>query len=193
VSAFLPAVSISGGICWLLDYIPRRRGPSLVLQAFPWSNTAMKRPLITVLLLLITLSLHAQTAAPSVPNYSGTYSFLKEGEFVQITVEEAGKVTGFISRFGDVDNERDAFLDHFFKDGKLTATKLTFSTQTVHGVWFDFSGNFDRGEGKNPGDEAYYVLKGTLVRNSTDANKKVTAKSMDVVFKSFPEDMQQAK
>ena len=150
----------------------------------------MKWTLLTALLLLAATVLHAQSAPPADANYSGTYSFLKEGEFVQITVEEAGKVTGFISRFGDVDNEHDAFLDHFFKDGKLSGTKLTFSTQTVHGVWFNFSGEFARGEGKNPGDEAYYELKGTLVRNSTDENKKTTAKSSEVTFKSFPADMQ---
>ena len=150
----------------------------------------MKKPLLTALLLLVASVLQAQTASPPGADYSGTYSFLKEGEFVQITVEEARKVTGFISRFGDADNEHDAFLDHFFKDGKLTATKLTFSTQTVHSVWFDFKGEFERGEGKNPGDEAYYVLKGTLIRNSTDENKKTTAKSMEVTFKSFPADMQ---
>jgi hypothetical protein len=44
-----------------------------------------------------------QTAPPSKSQgpqaYSGMYSFLKEGEFVQLTVEDAGRVTGFISRF----------------------------------------------------------------------------------------------
>ena len=38
-----------------------------------------------------------------------------------------------------------------------------------------FSGTFERGEGKNPGDEAYFVLKGTLTENISDANKKVTS------------------
>jgi hypothetical protein len=128
--------------------------------------------------------------APATPNYSGTYSFLKEGEFLQITVEEAGKVTGFISRFGDADNERGAFLDHFFKEGKLSGANLTFTTQTVHGVWFDFKGAFARGEGKNPGDEAYYLLTGTLTRNSTDASKKTTSTPIDVAFKSFPESLE---
>jgi hypothetical protein len=137
------------------------------------------------LLLLVAATLSAQT-----PSYSGTYSFLKEGEFVQITVEEAGKVTGFISRYGEADNEKDAFLDHFFKEGKLTGDNLTFSTQTVHSVWFDFKGAFERGPGKNPGDEAYYVLKGILTRSSTDANKKTSSTPIEVAFKSFPETMQ---
>src|SRR5262249_58276776 len=88
-------------------------------------------------------------------SYSGMYSFLRDGEFVQVTVEDQGKVTGFVSRYGDLDSDKGAFLDHFFKEGKVSGTKLAFTTETVHGVWFDFKGNFERGEGKNPGDEAY--------------------------------------
>ena len=38
--------------------------------------------------------------------YSGMYSFLKEGEFVQVTVEEAGPVTGFVSRYGDLESDK---------------------------------------------------------------------------------------
>ena len=90
------------------------------------------------------------------------YSFLREGEFVQITVEDAGKVTGFVSRYGDSESDRGAFLDQFFKQGKLDGTKLSFTTDTVHGVWYDFQGTISRGEGKTPSDEAFYVVKGTL-------------------------------
>jgi hypothetical protein len=133
-----------------------------------------------------------QTAQPSLPGsdkYSGMYSFLRDGEFVQVTVEDQGKVTGFISRFGDLDSDKGAFLDQFFKEGKLEGTKLTFSTQTVHGVWFAFKGIIDRGEGKNRGDEAYYVLKGTLTENAIDNNKSSSSRSREVAFKSFPQDM----
>ena len=122
------------------------------------------------------------------PEYSGMYTFLKEGEFVQITVEDAGRVTGFISRYGSGESDKGAFLDQFFKTGKLDGNKLTFTTEIVHGVSFDFTGSVERGEGKNPGDEAYFVLKGTLTEKSTDVNKKVTAQSRDVVFKMFPQE-----
>jgi hypothetical protein len=96
------------------------------------------------------------------------YSFLRDGEFVQITVEDGGHVTGFVSRFGDLESDKDAFLDHFFKDGKLDGSKLTFTTETVHGVWFEFTGNVNRGPGKQPGDEAYYVINGTLIEHVSD-------------------------
>ena len=133
--------------------------------------------------------------APAQPGveYSGMYNFLRDGEFVQVTVEDRGNVTGFVSRFGDSESDRGAFLDHFFKQGKLNANQLTFSTQTVHGVWFEFRGTVERGEGKKAGDEAYFVLKGTLTENVTDENKKTTSKSREVALKSFPQDLSPPK
>lgn len=120
--------------------------------------------------------------------YSGMYTFLKEGEFVQLTVEDDGRITGFISRFAEGENDKGAFLDQFFKSGKLDGNKLSFTTAIVHGVSFAFKGTVERGEGKNPADEAYFVLKGTLNENTTDANKKVTSRAQDVMFKLFPQE-----
>ena len=118
--------------------------------------------------------------------FSGMYSFLNDGEFVQITVEDEGRVTGFVSRYGDGESDKGAFLDQYFRSGKLDGNKLSFTTETVHAVWFEFRGTVERGEGKNPGDEAYYALKGTLTDNTSDAEKKVTTHSSEVVFKMFP-------
>jgi hypothetical protein len=134
-----------------------------------------------------------QTAEQSAKAYSGMYTFLKEGEFVQITVEDDGSVTGFISRFGDGPSDKGAFLDQFFKSGRLDSNKLTFTTDLVHGVSYEFKGIVDRGEGKNPGDDAYFVLKGSLTQNVTDVNKKVTSHSQEVVFKMFPQDAAPAR
>lgn len=133
-----------------------------------------------------------QTAPPAKSDglqaYSGMYSFLKEGEFVQLTVEDTGRVTGFISRFGDQESDNGAFLDQFFKTGKLEGNNLSFATDIVHGTGFEFKGIVERGDGKKPGDEAYFVLKGTLTENDSDVNKKVTSHSKEVVLKMFPSD-----
>src|ERR1017187_10943907 len=61
-----------------------------------------------------------QTAKVSAPanDPSGMYSFLREGEFVQLTVEN-GKVSGFISRFGDADSDKGEFIDQFFDTATL--------------------------------------------------------------------------
>jgi hypothetical protein len=143
--------------------------------------------------LLACLPIIAQQDKASAPapgsEYSGMYSFLRDGEFVQVTVEGQGRVTGFVSRYGDLESDRGAFLDHFFKQGKLDSNKLTFTTETVHGIWFEFRGTVERGEGKKAGDEAYYLLKGTLTENSTDNAKKTSSHTREVVLKSFPQEV----
>jgi hypothetical protein len=146
-----------------------------------------------MLTMIVTAAQSSKTApAQSGVDYSGMYNFLRDGEFVQVTVEDHGNVTGFISRFGDSESDRGAFLDHFFKQGKLDGNKLVFTTQTVHGVWFEFRGTVERGDGKKSGDEAYLVLKGTLTENSTDEAKKTTSRSREVALKSFPQDVSPA-
>ena len=114
------------------------------------------------------------------------YTFLREGEFVQVTVEDEGRVTGFVSRYGELDSDKGAFLDQFFKRGKLDGNALTFTTEVVHGTQYEFKGAIERGEGKKPGDEGYYVLKGKLTESVTDVNKKTVSKSREVALKAFP-------
>ncbi len=87
----------------------------------------MKKLAFVFMLLLVSAALLAwqkdkpgTTSPPpakSAPDYSGMYTFLREGEFVQVTIEDAGRVTGFVSRYGDLESDRGAFLDHFFKQG----------------------------------------------------------------------------
>ncbi len=145
------------------------------------------------LIFFALLTASSQTTPPATlpgSEYSGMYSFLRDGEFVQVTIEDHGRVSGFVSRYGDLESDRGEFLDQFFKrESKLDGNKLTFTTETVHGIWFEFQGTIERGEGKKPGDEAYYVLKGTLTEKSTDEAKKTSSHTREVAFKSFPQDV----
>lgn len=134
------------------------------------------------------LGQQGRAAAPQTEDFSGMYSFLQEGEFVQITLEEQGRITGFVSRFGDLPSDKGAFLDQFIKKGSLEGHKLTFTTEPVHGVWFEFRGSAGRGPAKTKADEGYYELKGTLVQYVTGVDNKTTARSREVVFKSFPDE-----
>jgi hypothetical protein len=168
---------------------------SLISQV-PCSNIDMKRfaRFASAGFLLALLPLAAQTAPgpTEAEDYSGMYTFLKDGEFVQLTVESGSRISGFVSRYGDLDSDRGAFLDQFFRQAKLDGNKLTFTTETVHGVWYDFKGTIERGEGKQSGDEAYYLLKGTLAENVIDSNKKTTSRARDVAFKLLPRDLEPA-
>ena len=151
-----------------------------------WMRVTLAVPALIAFLLPV-LSL-AQAASGAAPDYSGMYEFLRDGEFVQITVEDKGSVTGFISRFGDSESDKGVFMNQFFKSGKLEGEKLNFITEPVHGVWFEFTGAVVRGAGKKAEEEAYYVLQGTLTRYTTDADKKTTSQPRSVELKSFPRD-----
>jgi hypothetical protein len=153
------------------------------MQLCPKARQALT---IGAFILLTWMVSQAQTPADH-PNYSGMYTFLREGEFVQLTVQDNAQVIGFVSRYKNA--ESDSFLDHFFKSGKLEGDHLSFTTETVDGVSYEFKGAIDRGEGKTRNDEGYYVLKGTLMETTTDAAKKSSSRSIEVALKSFPQDV----
>jgi hypothetical protein len=124
---------------------------------------------------------------------SGMYSFLKEGEFLQITLEKDA-VTGYISRMGDSDSDNGVFLDQFFAKADVQGHDVSFTTRPLHSVWYDFKGKFERGPGKTKADDAYYVLRGTLQELSANGDKPVIGRSREVVFKLLaqPEDSDEA-
>ena len=136
----------------------------------------------------------ASPSAQATPadDYSGMYSFLQDGEFVQVDFLPDGKVSGFVSRYGDLESDKGAFLDHFIKTGSWKGKQLSFETAPVHGVWFAFKGAVERGPAKTRADEGYYLLKGTLSQYSTDADKKAAGRSREVTFKQFPQDEEPA-
>jgi len=125
---------------------------------------------------------HKDKTPPPAEDISGMYSFLKEGEFVQINVDQEG-VSGYISRFGDLDSDRGTFLDQFFSKATVQGHEVAFTTKQVHGVWFEFKGRFDRGPAKNRSEDGYYVLRGTLTEFSTADRKEATRRSREVEFK----------
>jgi hypothetical protein len=160
-------------------------------QSPPAGHRAAAHPCcILVILILLCSAAWAQSQPPAqkANDVSGMYTFLREGEFVEVDVEDNGRVTGFVSRYGNSDSDRGAFLDHLFTKGALDGSKLTFTTRSVHGVSFEFKGTLERGEGKTPLAEGYYVIKGTLTQVTEDKNHKPSAQSREVVFKSFPAD-----
>ena len=129
-------------------------------------------------------------ATPPSEDISGMYSFLKEGEFVQITVED-GRLSGFISRYGDSESDQGAFLNQFFDKTSLNGRNMSFTTKPVHGKWYEFKGTVQRGAVASKDKDGYWVLKGTLKENSEDENKKVSSRSGEVEFKSFPANVEQ--
>ncbi len=162
----------------------------------PNMEFAKLRPgrLFGVMFLMMTLLTALRASAQTVPttaiapNYSGMYTFLRDGEFVQLSIENDGSVTGFVSRYGDSESDKGEFLDQFFKIAKLEGNELTFTTKAVHDVWYAFQGTVSRGEGKTLADEGYYAMKGKLTEYRGPQGKQPEEKLRDVVLKSFPRD-----
>jgi hypothetical protein len=139
------------------------------------------------LLLVVAAVAAAQSSAPPSSNDpSGVYSFLKEGEFVQITVED-GKLSGFISRFGDSESDKGQFIDQFFDKASLEGEHLYVKTKTVHASWYELEGALTVVPGKQVGDEGYRVIRGKLTLHSSDAKGNERASEKTVEFKSFPD------
>lgn len=139
-----------------------------------------------------SLTQKARTPAPSVSptsgpapaeDISGMYSFLKEGEFLQINLDRNGVASGYISRQGDLESDRGAFLDQFFSQASIHGHDVAFTTKQIHGVWFEFKGRFDRGPAKSKKEDGYYVVRGTLKEFTIGADKNTTSRSREVEFK----------
>ena len=148
----------------------------------------IKNLAICALLIVISaIGVVAQQTAQANPadDISGTYSFLQEGEVLQLTVED-GKLSGYISRYGDSDSDQGQFIEQFFDRTSLEGDRLNFNTKIVHGVGYEFSGVIAIDTGKKVGEEGYRVLRGKLVENSEDANGKTKTRQRQVEFKSFP-------
>ncbi|HYX67873.1 MAG TPA: hypothetical protein VE825_01970 [Terriglobales bacterium] len=150
------------------------------------SRFAMAGALLAVLL---TLPLAAQTPSPGDDkDISGTYTFVRDGETVQINVEADG-VHGWITRFGESDSDKGQRIDQFFDKAALAGDQLSFTTKVIHGVWFEFQGKVARGPAKSRAEEGYFVIHGTLKEYTSDANQHVSAREREVDFKLFPEDV----
>ena len=129
-------------------------------------------------------------AAEPVPlqDVSGIYSFLREGELLELNIQE-GRIIGDIQRFGSGGSDAGVMLTHFFENATLQHNQLEFTTKTVHGVYYSFTGHIERGEGKTRAQEDYYRITGNLTEYTSDAAKKFSARRREVTFKSSPDEM----
>jgi hypothetical protein len=151
---------------------------------------------IAAFLLIVAAAALAQSDAVAEPPQfgdaiTGMYSFVREGEFVQMEVSD-GKVTGVLSRFKNDDPDSGEFVDQFFDQATLDGPKLIFRTKPVDGVWFEFSGVVERGSGKTPADEGYWNIRGTLTERHTQTDGSTTEKTSQLTLKSFPQDAEPA-
>ena len=165
-----------------------RTGGMMLARRLPW--LALAASLLAAAFLCVPLAAAAQSSGKAQnagDDISGSYTFLREGEYVQITMED-GKLSGYVSRFGDSEDDKGEFIDQFFDKASLNGDRLSFNTKTVHGTWYDFTGVITTVPGKKPADEGYRSIKGTLIQHTADTNGADKTTQRQVEFKSIPTD-----
>ncbi len=119
---------------------------------------------------------------------SGPYHFDHSNESIEIDIEHS-KLTGYISRLGDLETDSNIPLTFFFDKGSVHAREIEFQTRVVHGVWYSFHGTILRGEARTRSEEGYYVLHGTLQQhhpqNGQEKSADETVEKRVVNFKSM--------
>lgn len=129
----------------------------------------------------------ASAPAVSMGDFSGTYTFLRDDDDLQINVQN-GRLDGYVTRYGETESDKAVQLQHLIEKSSLTGDEISFTTSKIHGVWFEFKGKVRHGDGKTPSQEGFYVLEGTITRYETGADKRTTARSRAVQFRSLPSD-----
>jgi len=143
---------------------------------------------VSAIIVIAAVATFSQSTPAVSTDLSGMFTFLREGEFVQLTVED-GQLSGFVSRFGDTESDKGQFIDHFFDKASIQGEHLYFKTKTVHAIWYEFDGTLTTAAGKQKGEEGYRTLNGKLTMHKADATGTEQASERTVTFQSFP-DMQ---
>jgi hypothetical protein len=126
----------------------------------------------------------SQTGTSTLPaDASGEYLLDESGSVIQITIE-SGKLSGYVTRMGDEQSDKDTPLTLFFEQTSAHGSHLSFTTRKVHGIWYSFDGSIVRGDPKTTMDEdGYYLLRGSWAVHD-DGRKSQS--SQTVSFKSTP-------
>lgn len=104
---------------------------------------------------------------------SGEYVLDDHGSVIQITLEH-NRLTGYVTRM-----EGDTALTLLFDKTSIEGNRLSFTTDTVHGLRYEFRGAIVRGKAPELSSTGYYLLAGelTLDRGTAPALEHVSLKS----------------
>lgn len=102
--------------------------------------------------------------------------------------EEDGKLKGQINIYAG-EEESDAILSYLITLGTRTGDRVEFKTSKVHEKYYRFTGNVQRGDGRDEPDPDYLRLVGDLeIVTVNGATGKETSEQKRVVLKSLGAD-----
>lgn len=150
-------------------------------------NTRTAVSWLACLLLLQALASGQKPPAPPAFDFSGRYSFLQDGEDIQIDLTGT-RVDGWVTRLGQTPSDDGLLLQHFFSQASVDGDRFSFTTRPVHGIWYEFQGTVARGPAKTKAEDGYYVVTGTLREHKQKENKEVSVRTRQATFQSFGEE-----
>jgi hypothetical protein len=122
------------------------------------------------------------------PDVSGEYLIDEVGSTIEITLD-AGKISGYVTRMGDEQSDKDTPLTFFFDRATANGDRVSFATRKVHGIWYEFDGSILRGDMKaTRAENGYYRLKGKWT--TYDGRRSAALKEEEVSLKSTPRQLQ---
>lgn len=104
---------------------------------------------------------------------SGEYELDDRGSVIQITIEHDG-LTGYITKM-----DQGTALTLAFDRTSFAGDRVCFTTKTVHGLRYSFTGVIARGDAQDRSQSGFYRLSGNLSTylNARSATRRVSLQS----------------
>ena len=131
-----------------------------------------------------TSNLRAQMEERPIDDITAKYHFLSADDTLAI-LDQEGRLKGYVDIRQD-EQESDEFLSYNIVEGTRKKLHVEFRTNKIHGRYYRFSGNVERGAGHKDGDPDYLRLIGDVevvsVKSDTGQESKQVTR---VVLKCF--------
>jgi hypothetical protein len=128
--------------------------------------------------------LRAQDQTELIDDITAKYHFISADDTLAV-LDEEGRLKGYIDIYQN-EEESDAVLSYTLIEGTRKKTHVEFRTNKIHGKFYRFSGNVERGGGHENGDPDYLRLVGSLevVTINGDTGQEAVQR-LRVVLRSF--------
>ena len=92
----------------------------------------------------------------------GEYQFGETGEVIELYVEDHA-LRGYLLKRSEREHSASTPLTYDFISGSAANNAVSFTTRTLHGEFYSFTGSVVRGAATSPATLGYYLLRGQLV------------------------------
>ena len=103
------------------------------------------------------------------PDADGEYQFGETGEVIELYVEDKA-LRGYMVKRSEHSRAASTPLTYDFASGTAAGSAVSFTTRTLHGERYSFTGSLIRGPATSPSAVGYYLLRGQLTLHAGDAS-----------------------